>query len=195
MAGHSPPRVLIMGHSYVRRLREFCFANGQVNLGILPSDAQVILHGFGGMRLRGLVGRIHMVRDLSPSVVVLQIGGNDLSSAHHASPHLVARQILDFCQTLLDSGVVSVMVCKLFPRLTCRPGYNADVQLVNSILEHCLNNRGLISGAHFWYHNHGLGLTNPLLYHRDGVHLSQGGLQKYYGSVRGAVLHGLNAFA
>ena len=48
-----PVRVLVLGHSYVRRLRDYLLATDQVNFNLAMAGHSVKLYGLGGMTFPG----------------------------------------------------------------------------------------------------------------------------------------------
>ena len=91
------PRVLILGHSFIRRLRDFIIKNCptyNLNLNINAS-ATIHWHGVGG-RTIDKVRRFDLteVERFKPDVVFLQIGTNDLTR-RLSSPASVGSVIED----------------------------------------------------------------------------------------------------
>lgn len=57
---------------------------------------------------------LHVVRDLTPDIIILEIGTNDLS---HAPPDVVGSAIDDLvCLLLNDYSVRGIVVCLVIPR-------------------------------------------------------------------------------
>ena len=80
------PKALIIGHSFVRRLKDDLLRNfdscASLDFG-LDQSMEVLLHGVGGLRVTQLHRIISQkVRDLSPDDVLLEIGTNDLVLFH-----------------------------------------------------------------------------------------------------------------
>ena len=95
------PNALILGHSFVRRLKldlELGFDPRAACDFNLRGTASVHLHGVGGRTVQTLEENdLHVVRDLAPDIVILEIGTNDLS---HALPQTVGSQIEEFVRLL-----------------------------------------------------------------------------------------------
>ena len=77
------PAVLILGHSFVRRLchdLETGFdQRADVNIN-LECTAMVFMHGVGGRTVPKLCQfDLHVVKRLSPDIIILEIGTNDLT--------------------------------------------------------------------------------------------------------------------
>lgn len=185
--------VVLLGHSFIRRLRDFTSQNADVwNLKLNPEVLQLSFRCQGGLTLPRL---IHERADLynfqghPPSIVYLQIGGNDLSAR---DPEEVVRDLLSFASYLHEGvGTPLIIVGQLLLRSPNVVGqrYNDKVITCNKLLNEqlVLNN---IPGIIFWKHR---GFWNSLHHiSHDGVHLNQEGLWKYYRSVRSAILHAYN---
>lgn len=188
MAGseHGTPRALILGHSYVRRLGEFCRQSGYENLGF-NMDVQVHFHGLSGARVAGMWDTLGLIHRIHPDSITLQIGGNDLPSL---TPSVVAHDILQFVDFLsVERRIPRIFVCSLLPRFSADDEYNLTlVPATNQILESKLNAERLFPGVQFWYHARGLNSLWADLYLSDGVHLSPLGLRKYFKNMRGTVI-------
>ncbi|XP_069136651.1 uncharacterized protein [Argopecten irradians] len=185
--------VLIMGHSFVRRL-EGQMSGSWYNLGFDESLMAIHCCGRGGGKVGHLL-QSDMSRALArhrPAVVVLQIGGNDLDSplCEDLSGRL-ARDIFSIASWMVSGfGVASVCVMQLMYRSKTRhapvDNYNSAVDVVNANLRTlCADS----SDCFFWRHK---GLKTGIFscLSQDGVHLSRKGSRKYILSVRGAVLKG-----
>ena len=89
------PKALIIGHSFVRRLKDDLLRNFDSRASLdfgLDRSMEVLLHGVGGLRVTQLRLIIisQKVRDLSSDAVLLEIGTNDLGSI---SPEIVGSDI------------------------------------------------------------------------------------------------------
>ena len=78
----SPPTVLILGHSFVRRLSSNLRSNFDDRAAEhfnLLGDAVIHLHGVGGRTVKKLrLADLGVVSALTPDVIILEIGTNDL---------------------------------------------------------------------------------------------------------------------
>ena len=77
----SVTRVLILGHSFIRRLREYIGRNADLdaNLHILEG-IELKWHGVGGRTvLKTVQFDLAVVEKFMPDIVILQLGTNDLS--------------------------------------------------------------------------------------------------------------------
>lgn len=117
MAGQVP-NILILGHSFVKRLQRDMLSNFDARVDAnfkLQGSALVHLHGIGGgtvAKLRSF--DLQVVTSISPDVVILEIGTNDLSLE---PPEVVGSAIEELVRLLLDSFSVRVVgVCHVIPR-------------------------------------------------------------------------------
>ena len=79
----SLPSVLLLGHSFIQRLRDDLrshFDSQADDAFGLSDDAIVHLHGVGGLTMAKLRRDLSIVSSLSPHVVILEMGTNDLGS-------------------------------------------------------------------------------------------------------------------
>ncbi len=112
------PKVLILGHSFVRRLNydmktqsDSCMA---CDFG-LEGTAVVHLHSVGGRTVPNLRQYdLAVVSHISPEIVILQVGTNDLS---HARPEVVGSHLEELVRLLIHTfSVRIVVVCHVTPR-------------------------------------------------------------------------------
>ena len=185
-------RVLILGHSFVRRLEEFSQSEPEwLNLGFDVTKIDVSFIGIGGGTIRGgtkcIINKGHMtaIHNIQPHIVYLQIGGNDLCDFDCKSLTL-SQDIMSYAEFLLQGyGVQHVVVGQLLPRFSrrCPADYNYKVcQVNNELIKLCAS----ASNVTFWHHR-GFWNDAQSLIGNDGVHLNQRGLLKYSKSVRAGV--------
>ena len=77
----SLPSVLVLDHSFIRRLRDDLRSHFDSRADVLfglSNDAIVHLHGVGGLNVARLRNDLGIVSSLSPQVVILEIATNDL---------------------------------------------------------------------------------------------------------------------
>ena len=83
-AANEKPRALVLGHTFVRRLKEFAAHNhsdGTYDLKLgLSNVCSVIFHGIGGQWTVDKMIRndLDKIRSAAPNLVVLELGSNDL---------------------------------------------------------------------------------------------------------------------
>lgn len=104
-------RVLIFGHSYVKRLSTFCCAHGWINLG-LPSMYNIQMVGLSGAPVQAFAAWAHGIIGFKLEFIIVDLGGNDVA---HPTDHIdimVAelfvhlRKILDCLPACLFTRVV-----------------------------------------------------------------------------------------
>ena len=74
----------------------------------------VFMHGVGGRTVPKLrMFELHVVKQLSPDIIILETGTNDLT---RSGPEVVVSEIDDFVRFLLDNLTVRVVgVCHVIP--------------------------------------------------------------------------------
>lgn len=101
----SIPSVLILGHSFIGRLRDDLRSNfdprANISFGVLD-DAIVYLHGVGGQTVARLRRKLEIVSSLSAEIVILEIGTNDLA---HLRPEVVGSEIEELVHLILQSFI------------------------------------------------------------------------------------------
>ena len=187
------PKVLILGHSLIRRLKSDLQNKTEPRFHDnfhLDGTASVSLFGIGGRTVPKLRKfDLHVVRDLSPDVVILEIGTNDLSVER---PETVGSQIDDLVVLLIrDFAVRAVGVCFVIPRAMSSPGaaiFAQKAKILNDYLYHMLEP---YDNVFCWSHRD---FNSPLkdLYLPDGVHVTPAGQYFLYRSYRGAILKALS---
>ena len=186
------PRVLILGHSFVRRLRTDLLARFDERAAInfdLQGTADVYMYGVGGRTVPKLRKfDLGVVSNISPTIVILEIGTNDLANT---PPEVVGSEIEDLVQLLISQySVRAVVVCHVTPRVTPQSShFNERAKLLNQYTKVVLEP---LEQASCWTHR---GFTNPTVtpYLSDGVHFNHMGQYTLYRSYRGAVKHALKA--
>ena len=192
MAG-SIPKVLVLGHSFVKRLKNDLDKNfdhwASRTFGLVRT-AEVHLQGTGGRTVGKLKSYdLHVVRQLMPDIVILEVGTNDLPSV---APEVIGSSIEDLVVTLkCIYSVVVVCVCHVIPRgqSKIRPLYFWErAKVLQQYLEVVLDS---LDCVFCWRHK---AFTRPDqdFYLRDGVHLHAKGQYLLYRSHRGAILTALS---
>ena len=85
-------RVLILGHSFIRRLHAFITRSHDneytTKLGILTPDFICKWHGVGGRTVaKVLKYDLSVVKEFGPDIIILQLGTNDLPSGQFLSTY------------------------------------------------------------------------------------------------------------
>ena len=182
----TPVRVLVLGHSFVRRLREHLDRLATPPFGLRPAGHLVRLVGLGGLQFPRLLRQLRAVCEPGYDLVLLDFGTNDLAAG--CSAELLADRVMAVAETMLDSyGVKRVVVFEVFPRADgryrCPPEFNAEARRFNILIR-----ERLASSNQIHFHHHKGMVTNWQQYLVDGVHLNSLGMSKYSTSVRRAIL-------
>ena len=182
----SPVRVLILGHSFVKHLRNHLVASDFLNFGLLPTGHSVTLHGFSGLTYPGLLNKLKSVCAPGYQVVFLDFGTNDLAAG--CAVELLVDMVWSVVETLRSCyGVRQVALMEMFPRAAgrypCVPGFNYAARSYNAKL------RERAAGVAGVYVCHPQGMVdNWRQYLRDGCHYNAAGMKKYVKSLRRAIL-------
>ena len=167
--GVEQPRVLILGHSFIRRLRVFIIKNSptyNLNLNINTS-VTICWHGVGGRTIdKGRRFDLTEVERLKPDVVFLQVGTNDLTR-RRSSPASVGSAIEDLvCLLHTEDGVRLVCVGQTVEKA---PGWDFQCKCTNP---GAVPSRGLRTApfAIYWTHREFWRASSSYLSY-DGVHL------------------------
>ena len=187
-----PPKILVWGHSFVRRLREdlaVTFDERASQDFNLQGTAKVRLHGVGGRTVSKLRQHdLSVVSSFAPDIVILEIGTNDLAVDR---PEVVGSAIEELVRFLRENMSIRVVgVCEVIPRGECYPqaaNFNESVTVLNQYLRVVLPT---VSNVFCWQH---IGFRSPSRspYLPDGVHVNSFGQHQLYRSYRGAMLKAL----
>lgn len=195
MASHSikHANILLLGHSFTRRLREWCVKFQKHNLNLSSADFTVFMHGVSGACVLGTSGskslwyEVDLVSNLNIDFVILDVGSNDVSLPG-SNPIAVAEAIYSFARQCINHGASGVICLEILPRLN-KYMFNEKCKYTNTTLSQlCENSHDM----YFWTHhrNH---FNDRFLAEFvdtiDGVHIKDDrGMSHYYRSVRGAVI-------
>jgi len=186
------PSVLILSHSFVKRLKRDLRSHFDPRADInfkLGGTVSLHLHGVGGRTVAKLRSfDLHVVEQIAPDVLILEIGTNDLVAT---SPEVVGSVIEGLvCLLLEDYKVRVVCVCHVIPR-----GHSHDeaasfaerVEILQQYLDVVLSP---IPNVFCWLHR---AFSHPGkdFYLPDGVHVNPAGQYHLYRSYRGAILRAL----
>jgi lysophospholipase L1-like esterase len=183
--------VLILGHSFVRRLQSDLKARFDERAAIdfdLQGTADIYMHGVGGRTVPKLRKfDLGLIAKISPEIVILEIGTNDLVNT---PPEVVGSYIEDMVRHLISHySVRAVVLCHVTPRMTHQSSkFNEKATLLNQYTQVVLEP---IQQAICWKHR---GFSNPSItpFLPDGVHFNPMGQYTLYRSYRGAIKHALN---
>ena len=115
MAKPDEPKVLLYGHSFIRRLENFVQRADVSRNFDFNDNTEVSYVGYGGAtvsRLRKDSDRI--VQSYRPDILILQIGGND--TVIESDPQVIFNEIVSFARHLhytlfIREVVVSSLFC------------------------------------------------------------------------------------
>ena len=190
--------VLILGHSFTRRLQKWCVDNHRINLNLDSNTFQVFWHGIGGGNIlfphhpKCLWSEAHLVSDLDANIVFLDIGSNDLCDSSILPEDLV-QQLLDFGHYLISLGCTRVIFSEILHR-RYSDTYNWKVDCTNNML---FSESKQVPNFIFWAHSRNnynkRFLTDYVA--PDGIHIDTvRGMPRYYSSVRGAIIYAARSY-
>ena len=154
----SPPRALILGHSFVRRLSSFLSHSNiySHNLG-LQDVAEIALFGVGGRTIAKVEKfDLGFVRAWKPDIVILELGTNNLTKF---PPESVGSSFEELVQLLYENCSVKVIgVCQVIKRCPPPPkmlDFNSRVIKLHKYLKVVLEP---LQFCFYWRH---IGFWNP----------------------------------
>lgn len=156
MPTQKQPLILFLGHSFVWRLETFVAASPFPCVSTnfhLPVSSTVQFYGIGGRTVPKLRQfDLHVVARSQPTILILDIGSNDLCNPT-CTVHDLRANIIQLVETFhFRYHVTHVIVGQIMPRPSppaISPPYNAKVQQLNNEL--CLSLKR-IPFASFWWH-------------------------------------------
>lgn len=179
----------VVGHSLIKGLKHFLQNNNFHLKGVLIQDFALpggqVYNKEHLQQVRAFLhSRTHHSRF---DVLVLDLGANDLDNANSPDPRLLAADVVDFANSLLNYArtvVVLPAYYRALPRvanyLHLLPSYNSTLRRI------CRELHSVV----FWPHRN-LTLNWEQYLVKDGVHLNREGRHRYFRSVRGAILRAL----
>lgn len=186
------PKVLILGHSFVKRLQ--CDLKASFDARVdssshLEGTVMASLFGVGSRTVQKLRQYdLHMARRLAPDVVILEIGTSDLSVL---GPEVIGSSIEELVRSLLDDFSVSVIgVCHVIPcgiSFTHSASFFQCAKILNNYVSVILEP---FPNVFCWSHKDFSSLHKDL-YLADGVHVNSLGQHFLYRSYRGTILKAL----
>jgi lysophospholipase L1-like esterase len=180
-----PVRILLLGHSYVRRLHQFmAHKTDRKNLGFNPTDVNVSCLFISGASVRpGSKSIYQLIDEVSrrrPDIVYIHVGENDVGNV---TPDELTSLIVGLRQRINHANVIVSQLLP-FPRLS---GHISTILLVNDFLQRNLDRQ---DNTTYWKHRGGFWLrpaSRNAVYANDRTHLTANSLQVYWSSVRAAV--------
>ena len=181
-------QVWVLGHSFISRLKQH-FLKTDTYPSFPDSGHVVHFTGIPGSHITG--PRAKVLQSLTPAsfadidIVYLALGTNDLDSG--TPPHKVAQHFVSFANYIVVAlGVKMVILDQIIPRASPQSAALASCtnQHINTLLA-----TGEYPHIKIWTHQTGFwNNIQAYLDPRDGVHLNQRGMVKYWKSIRGAIL-------
>ena len=152
MLRQKPVSVLVLGHSYVCRLRDHLDATGQVNFNLKPVGHSVHFRGISGLQFPRLMRELPSLGEAGHDMVLLDFGTNDLSAG--CSPDILVDMVMSVAETLVATyGVKQVIITEIFPRRAwkypCPPTFNQDALRYNLVLKQKL---AMHEHIHIYHH-------------------------------------------
>ena len=139
LAERSLPRSLILGHSFVRRMKAFLKNNaGSSSFNEhfdLENSCLVKLRGNGGRTVERLMRYdLSATRAIKPDILVLEIGSNDLCDPS-ADPEILGETITAFVDVLrYEIQHKFTVICQVIPRRNPPfPNYNRRVKRAKQV--------------------------------------------------------------
>ena len=191
----TPLRVLVIGHSFIRRTHDFIKSNLQDydNFHIRLDQAQVSFMGIGGATIKDITSKlttdkVDIVDVTRPELVLIQLGTKELGW-HTVRCDELGEDMRLLVNELLDRRVRRVVICKTLKRGKAgkpptMPHFNGRVTIFNNWMKANLapNPRVMV-----WNHR---GFTVDIEKHVDkkGLHMNEYGQLKLYRSYKGAIL-------
>ena len=195
----SKVKCLILGHSFIARLRRDLTSNSSINMYLNSSFIQIDWCGINGATVDTLNTNEKVKSKLSefkPHVVVLEIGSNDLCSPD--DPKAIGKEIMQYVNNLIKHFNVHQVVVNCVIQRTKKSRwvkdlkqYNKNVNILNQFLEAVCDHKERI---HYWKHRSSLIKDLKLSLLDDGVHFNPQGQFVYYKSLRDAVLSGIESY-
>lgn len=197
-------KALVLGASEVGRMarlldqspcsnlekKGFCFRKG---FGI--SEAVIRVFGVGGRTVdKTRQYDLWVVELFQPEIVILHLGGNDLSARNPSGePEVVGNDLLQLCDQLISQfGVAKVLISAFTP--CCPPycdrdypdNYNERVDAINAFLADEVRRHPAV---YLW--DHRVAWCYHLVDPDDGVHFNTAGNKRWYKSLQRALLTSL----
>lgn len=151
MASDSLTRVCLLGHSYIRRLRDFMDSNVSYKNLNLDTSFVVDIRAHGGLTFRRIPNCLEFLKFTSPppSICFMQLGSNDLCTD---TPEKVVKNIRTYASYLKERvGMQQNIVGQLLRRQpwASTPTFNEDVVRTNILLREQTKE---MAGINFWAH-------------------------------------------
>ena len=190
-------RAVIVGHSHVSWLEKFIKNDshdemGKINLtfGIYKENIEVKFCPKPGATMGKILTITPSFLNLSPHIVVLVIGGNDLDRSS-GEPVKLAVEVVNYAKELLSKGVKFVVLCEIPQRFTNTPMIGEKIKCYNSRLHAICKAEPNIR---YWEHRRlrtNIQRSRSSVLRPDGVHLNNKGNYFLYHSLKNALCHAM----
>ena len=180
--------VLIIGHSHAYWMEKFVDASGLfANFEKRGHKCKISFLGIRGATdssFRG-AGGMARIRQHSPQIVLVMLGGNDICSRSSCSPHLVASGLCLLATELLAIGVQQVGICQIEHRGNWRQcSVEEGTARADSVnVKWDAECHG--STSQFYWHHKSLWTSPVQVFRADQVHYNDVGNIRLYRSIRG----------
>ena len=187
-------KILVVGNSYIYWLDSFVEtthpSSGFADLTVDGSQCEFSFHGVCDATVDTFLAEDMFARILAarPNIVCLFLGENDLDCQAASTPVMIALDIHRLSSRLLASGVQCVCVgqaCCRHRWQTC--DYAVGASLVQELNMYLKAFSGDMEGVFFWRHKR-LYSSIRTVFDRDGVRFSDEGNNRFFRSVRGAIM-------
>ncbi|XP_078315393.1 uncharacterized protein LOC144619896 [Crassostrea virginica] len=177
-------RALVLGHSFIKRLSNWMRANSIV----MPRDnLELHLHGVGGRTVPQVFHLdLLMVERINPDVILLQLGGNDISDSTSASDVLVKLERLITVlreKHPISTIIVASIFCRRLPRGISERSYDRKKKRVNKFLLKKFGASEQGKKVFFFTHK----FFKKEYFDNDGVHLNDHGNKRFFQSILSAL--------
>ena len=188
--------VLILGHSFVRRLEQFCLrVKNNHNMCFDPDTHLIFYKSRGGSTIDTCINDFKVAGQVDANIVILDIGTNDLDNPD-VDPLDLASRVVSAAKSLPERypevQVVVILECLFrsqIGQVRCRnPNFATHCYQYNNKVKELVYAESVRSESkiRFWHHR---GMVDKwATYLSDGVHLNRARLEKYYTSLRRGIL-------
>ena len=174
-------RVLLLGHSFVDRLDTFMKATDLVNFEFDESKTTCRLFGIGGLKISALLSTkiLDKVSKFRPELLMIEIGTNDIDASRVIINDLANTLVPVAKLCVNDYAVCKVILCPVLPRGPGRFQARSVCFEDNRVALNAALTTLCASDSHVSMLTHQR-FSNVVECLRDGVHLSDQGLKRYY---------------
>ena len=174
-------RVVLVGHSYIRRLGQYIYTDSR-RRNLMLSNVDVSVAGYGGATVSRLYDELHSNIVADADVIFVHIGENDYE---HHEPMVTAQRIMSLATDMVCTHNAR---CVIISELVRFAVHRSDWCIrVNRCLRQ-LSREVPVYNIRLWRQRRGLYNPRSCLFDRHGVHLNPVHMQVYWSSVRYAVL-------